>query len=145
MAAVGVHFILELFQCPAEKLDDPSSVDEALRNAARLARSTLLNQVSHRFEPQGVTSIGLLAESHISIHTWPEHGYVAADIFTCGETAQPEAACRFLVEFFEARSHSMRRIRRGASASSKDDQAACAQESDEERPWQAPRYARISG
>ena len=68
---VGVHFILELFECPPEKLDDVAFVEDALSRAAEIARSTLLNEVSHRFHPQGVTALALLAESHISVHTWP--------------------------------------------------------------------------
>ena len=79
--------------------------------------STLLQLVSHQFEPQGVTALALLAESHMSIHTWPENGYAAIDVFTCGRTATPEAACAFLVEQFGAARHRLKVLSRGAAES----------------------------
>ena len=81
MSAIGTHLILEMYDCPAEVIDDLERVREAVREAARAARSTLLHEAAHSFQPQGVTALGLLAESHISVHTWPELGYAAADVF----------------------------------------------------------------
>jgi S-adenosylmethionine decarboxylase len=98
-------------------LDDKDAVLEAIRVAAKQARSTLLNEVAHRFEPQGVTALALLAESHISIHTWPELGYAACDVFTCGEEAQPEQACQHLAEALQSERYDMRRLPRGAAPS----------------------------
>jgi S-adenosylmethionine decarboxylase len=77
-------------------------VVEAIREAARRARSTLLHEVSHRFDHQGVTALGLLAESHIAVHTWPELGYAACDVFMCGEHAEPERACEHLAAALQA-------------------------------------------
>ena len=68
----GKHFLLELYKCDYEKLNDESFLRCTLNNAAKLANATVLNLISNKFEPQGVTAIALLAESHISIHTWPE-------------------------------------------------------------------------
>lgn len=141
--------MLELFGCPVEKLDDPIFVRDALRNAAGVSRSSLLKEVSHRFAPQGVTALGLLAESHISIHTWPEHGYAAADIFTCGKTAEPEKACQYLVDVFEARRHSMRKLARGVvtSGTATDDTPPrdVKDPVKDDAPWRAPSFAPISG
>jgi S-adenosylmethionine decarboxylase len=96
-------------------LDDKDAIIEAIRHAAKEARSTLLGEVAHRFEPQGVTALGLLAESHISIHTWPELGYAACDVFTCGEEARPEQACQHLASALGADRYELRRLPRGAA------------------------------
>jgi len=78
--------------------------------------STLLKQVTQKFKPQGVTSLVLLAESHMSIHTWPEYGYAAVDAFTCGEGADPERACLFIAGKLRAGRHALRTIARGEEA-----------------------------
>ncbi|MEM9136495.1 MAG: adenosylmethionine decarboxylase [Cyanobacteria bacterium P01_F01_bin.42] len=98
----GRHCILELYECPGVLLNDQDFVRETLKQAAEVAQSALLGELSHQFEPQGVTALVMLAESHISIHTWPETGYAAVDVFTCGESTQPEAACRFIAKTLEA-------------------------------------------
>ena len=110
---VGVHCILELYDCPPELLNDINFIKTALKEAAITAKSTLLDEVAHQFHPQGVTALALLAESHISIHTWPENGYLAADVFTCGEHAKPVDACKFLVEIFQAGNHVLMKLPRG--------------------------------
>ncbi len=84
--------MLELYRCDCEKLNDESFLRCTLNRAAKLANATVLNLISNKFEPQGVTAIALLAESHISIHTWPESNYSAVDIFTCGQNMMPELA-----------------------------------------------------
>jgi len=109
---VGKHCILELYSCDCAKLDDEDFVRSALSNAALRAGATLLNLISHHFQPHGVTGLALLAESHISFHSWPESGYAAVDVFTCGDHTMPEAACRVLVEEFGSRHHKLRSFRR---------------------------------
>ena len=111
--AAGIHCILELYGCPFELLNDENMVRESIEKASRKAMSTLLSIQSHKFDPQGVTAIALLAESHISMHTWPELGYAAVDIFTCGETAKPQFACDMLAEEFKAGHHTMVAMPRG--------------------------------
>jgi S-adenosylmethionine decarboxylase proenzyme len=86
----STHCILELNGCPSDLLNDHGFVCESVAQASKEGLSALLELSSHHFEPQGVTVVGLLAESHISIHTWPECGYAAADVFTCGDTADPQ-------------------------------------------------------
>jgi len=115
---IGSHWILEMYDCPAEIIDDLELVRDAIRGAASAARSTLLHESAHSFEPQGVTALGLLAESHISVHTWPELGYAAADVFTCGEHARPELACEHLVRTFKAGRRELRHLARGMTAPS---------------------------
>ena len=106
------HLLLELYRCDCEKLNDESFLRCTLNRAAKLANATVLNLISNKFEPQGVTAIALLAESHISIHTWPESYYSAVDIFTCGQNMMPEIASQYLIEFLMAKEHSMRVIER---------------------------------
>lgn len=109
----GITCLLELYDCPPDILDNQNKINETLGEAVKYANATLLQQVSHKFSPQGVTALGLLAESHISIHTWPEHGYAAIDIFTCGNRAMPERACSYLAETLCAKHHTIKRVQRG--------------------------------
>ena len=106
------HLLLELYKCDSEKLNDESFLRCTLNRAAKLAKATVLNLISNKFEPQGVTAIALLAESHISIHTWPESNYSAVDIFTCGKNMMPELASQYLIEALKAQEHSLRVIER---------------------------------
>ena len=106
------HLLLELYRCDSEKLNDESFLRCILNKAAKLAKATVLNLISNKFEPQGVTAIALLAESHISIHTWPESNYSAVDIFTCGKNMMPERASQYLIESLMAKEHSLRVIER---------------------------------
>ena len=106
------HLLLELYRCDFEKLNDELFLRCALNKAAKLAKATVLNLISNKFEPQGVTAIALLAESHISIHTWPESNYSAVDIFTCGKNMLPELASQYLIGALKAKEHSLRVIER---------------------------------
>ena len=106
------HYLLELYRCDYEKLNDESFLRCTLNNAAKFANAKVLNLISNKFEPQGVTAIALLAESHMSIHTWPESHYSAIDIFTCGQNMQPEIAGKYLIEALIAEEHFLRIINR---------------------------------
>ena len=110
------HLLLELYRCDYEKLNDESFLRCTLNRAAKLAKATVLNLISNKFEPQGVTAIALLAESHISIHTWPESNYSAVDIFTCGQNMMPELASQYLIEALKAEEHYLRAIERNPPA-----------------------------
>ena len=110
------HFLLELYRCDSEKLNDESFLRCSLNRAAKLAKATVLNLISNKFDPQGVTAIALLAESHISIHTWPENNYSAVDIFTCGQNMLPELSSQYLIKVLEAEEHHLRIIERNPPA-----------------------------
>jgi S-adenosylmethionine decarboxylase len=84
------HILFTLKGCPAYILDDEEKVTEALSEASKKCGSTLLGMTSHKFSPQGVTAVALLAESHISMHTWPEKGMAICDVFTCGDHTNPQ-------------------------------------------------------
>ena len=109
---IGRHCILELYGCPNYLLDNQSFIQQVLREAAAIAKSTLLGELSHKFSPQGVTALVLLAESHISIHTWPESGYAAVDVFTCGEHTLPESACEYIANSLQAGKHVLNLVAR---------------------------------
>ncbi len=109
---IGRHCILELYQCDHGKLNDEAFIRTTITSAAKIAGATLINLVTHSFKPQGVTGLALLAESHISIHTWPEIGYAAIDVFTCGDHTMPEKACKLLSNYFLAKHFSLKNIAR---------------------------------
>ena len=107
---IGRHCILELYQCDHTKLNDEAFIRTTITSSAKIAGATLINLVTHSFKPQGVTGLALLAESHISIHTWPEIGYAAVDVFTCGDHTMPEKACKLLFKDFLAKQFSFKNI-----------------------------------
>tara|TARA_B100000212_G_scaffold277134_1_gene216691 strand:- start:282 stop:725 length:444 start_codon:yes stop_codon:yes gene_type:complete len=108
----GNHLLLELYGCNREKLNDELYLRCQLNSAAKLAKASVLNIVSNKFEPFGVTAIALLAESHLSIHTWPESQYSAIDIFTCGRKMRPKLASQFLIESLQASNYLLKTITR---------------------------------
>ncbi len=116
MTAVAQHLLIELYGVDDALLNDPVRLEAALREAAHAARCEVLGAARHRFTPQGASAVLLVAESHLSIHTWPEHGYAAADIFTCGRTL-PEAGVAALVRALGPVRHEVRAIDRGAITS----------------------------
>ena len=109
---IGRHCILELYECNHAKLNDEAFIRTAITSSAKIARATLIHLVTHSFKPQGVTGLALLAESHISIHTWPEIGYAAIDVFTCGDHTMPDKACKLLSKDFSAKNFSFKHIAR---------------------------------
>ena len=113
MNALGKHLLLELKGCDEEVLNDLSFLKSSLITAAEESGAEVLEVSFHQFNPHGVSGAVIIAESHLFIHTWPEHGYAAADVFTCGDSVQAEKAAQILVEKLGAKSHSMIEIKRG--------------------------------
>ncbi len=114
MEAFGRHFILEMWDCNREFLNDEEKIKQFLCNAANDAGATVVELVSHKFNPPGITAVAILAESHMSIHTWPIEGYVAVDIFTCGNAINPQLATKHLLESFEPKEHTSKVLKRGS-------------------------------
>ena len=112
MEHLGRHVIIELWGC-CDVINDAAFVESSMRKAVDAANATLLDIFVHEFSPQGVTGVAVLAESHLSIHTWPEYGYVAADVFTCGSTTKPEAAAEVLRIEFQAKNAQIQELERG--------------------------------
>ncbi|MCL0091614.1 adenosylmethionine decarboxylase [Dehalococcoidales bacterium] len=113
MNALGKHLLLELTDCDKEVLNDLSFIKGILLAAATEAGVRVLEESFHRFDPQGVSGVVIIAESHLFIHTWPEYGYAAADIFTCGNLVQAQKAAEILIEKLSAKNHSIIEIKRG--------------------------------
>ena len=107
----GAHLLLDMWG--AGHLDDPEILGQAMRAAARAAEATLLHLHLHHFSPQGgVSGVAVLAESHISVHTWPEHGFAAFDIFMCG-AAHPHLAAKTLRDALHPSRIELNELRRG--------------------------------
>ena len=96
----GAHLIIDLYS--AQRLDDIDYIEATLRRCVTAAKATLLHIHLHHFQPNGVSGVAVLAESHISIHTWPDAGYAALDVFMCGK-ANPDACVPVLREAFKAK------------------------------------------
>jgi S-adenosylmethionine decarboxylase len=105
------QLLVDLYGCQAD-LDDEEFLQRVLEEAAEKAGSTVVNRLVHRFKPVGVSVFLILAETHISIQTWPEHGYAAVDIFVCGEEKDPSAAWDIIRERLEPESHEVNEITR---------------------------------
>jgi len=104
---------MELKDCNKEILNDLGSIKGIMLTAATEAGATVLGESFHRFNPHGISGVVIIAESHLFIHTWPEYGYAAADIFTCGDSVQPEKAAKILINKLGAKNHSIVEMQRG--------------------------------
>ncbi|MDI3473485.1 MAG: S-adenosylmethionine decarboxylase [Thermotogaceae bacterium] len=113
MKALGRHLLAEFYECNPEILDDLNIVEEYMKQSADVAGATIVNWTFHRFNPQGVSGVVVIAESHLAIHTWPEYGYAAIDLFTCGESVDPWKAFNFLKDKFQAQRVDVKEIQRG--------------------------------
>ncbi len=109
----GAHLIVDLYD--ARRLDDVDHIEATLRRCVEASGATLLHIHLHRFQPNGVSGVAVLAESHISIHTWPEAGYAALDVFMCG-AADPDKCIPILREAFAARRVAVSELLRGQGA-----------------------------
>ena len=113
MTVLGIHLMLELRQCNPELLNDLSYVKDAMVKVANDVGAHIVGESFHKFNPQGVTGVLAIAESHICIHTWPEYAYAAADIFTCGDSFEPKKAANALIEKLESKDSSIVEYKRG--------------------------------
>ena len=113
MNALGRHLLLELFDCDFDAISNLDTVKSALVEAAKRAHATIVDVVFHEFNPFGISGVVVIAESHLSIHTWPEHRYAAVDIFSCGDVLEPEVAANYLVDQFGAERTAVVEVQRG--------------------------------
>jgi S-adenosylmethionine decarboxylase len=102
-----------LFDCDTDAINNLEAVKGALVEAAKRAQATIVDVVFHEFNPFGISGVVVIAESHLSIHTWPEYRYAAVDIFSCGDVLQPEVAANYLVEQFGSERTSVVEMQRG--------------------------------
>ena len=113
MNALGRQLLIELKDCNVEVLNDVDFLRRCLHDAAEHIGATVVNECFHTFSPHGISGVLLISESHICIHTWPEHSYAAIDIFTCGDTVKPELAVNPLVEKLGSKNASFIELKRG--------------------------------
>ena len=107
----GIHLLAEFWY--GKIIEDQKEIKRILIEAVKKAGNTPLKITIHKFQPQGITGIVLLAESHIAIHTWPENNYVAIDIYTCGDKASPKKALEYLKKEFQPKKVEIKEIKRG--------------------------------
>lgn len=113
MKILGRHILAEFTGCDRRLLDDQNAIETILTEAARRSGATIVSSVFHRYNPHGLSGVIVIAESHISIHTWPEYGYAAVDFFTCGERVDPWLGCRHLKEHLNCAEMHTREMMRG--------------------------------
>lgn len=113
MDALGIHVLAEYYDCNAEILNDSRKIELCMNDAAEVAGATVVSSAFHTFNPHGISGVVVIAESHLSIHTWPEYGYAAVDIFTCGEVVDPWKAFARLKESLESTHYSTIEMKRG--------------------------------
>ncbi|WP_031515802.1 adenosylmethionine decarboxylase [Desulfofalx alkaliphila] len=113
MKNLGRHVLAEIYGCEFDILNDVTKVEEIMVNAALEAGAEVREFVFHKFSPQGVSGVVVISESHLAIHTWPELGYAAVDVFTCGDKVDPWDACNYLVRNFGAEDMSAQETVRG--------------------------------
>jgi S-adenosylmethionine decarboxylase len=111
--ALGTHLLIELRDCNPEILKSLEKVKKILTSAAKEAKATIVDNSFHEFNPFGISGVVVIAESHLTIHTWPEYCYAAVDIFTCGDVIKPELAVSCLVKKFECKNPSIVEMKRG--------------------------------
>ncbi|MDY6909707.1 MAG: adenosylmethionine decarboxylase [Thermodesulfobacteriota bacterium] len=113
MKSLGKHLIVELYHCDADRINQVEEVERILVEAVNISKATIVQPVFHQFSPHGVSGVVVIAESHFSIHTWPEFGYCALDIFTCGDQIDSDASLRYIKKELRAESLFVTEIRRG--------------------------------
>jgi S-adenosylmethionine decarboxylase len=113
MKHLGRHVLAEICRCDFDILNDINKVEEIMVNAALEAGAEVRECVFHKFSPQGVSGVVVISESHLAIHTWPELGYAAVDVFTCGERVNPWDACNYLTDHFSAKNMTAKEMKRG--------------------------------
>lgn len=113
MSALGRHILAEMYDCSPESLNDIRIVEGIMVNAALEAGAEVREVAFHKFSPQGVSGVVVISESHLAIHTWPELGYAAVDVFTCGDCVDPWVSCNYIKERFLAQNMTAREIKRG--------------------------------
>lgn len=103
MNTIGTHIILDLWHVPEDILNNKSKIKKILLNAAKEANATIIHNFFHKFRPIGISGVVVIAESHISIHTFPESGYAGIDIYTCGDKTLPEKAMKYIIKEFKVK------------------------------------------
>ena len=113
MNTLGRHILAEIYGCDSEILNNKISIEKIMVESALKAGAEVREVIFHKFSPQGVSGVVIISESHLTIHTWPELGYAAVDIFTCGDKINPWDACNYMTELFNAKNMTATEVKRG--------------------------------
>lgn len=110
---LGQHVLAEFFECDPNILNSPQLVEKLMVEAALECGATIVQKCFHMFNPYGVSGVVIISESHFAIHTWPELGYAAVDLFTCGDKCDPKISYEYLRKMFNSKSTSYTELKRG--------------------------------
>ena len=113
MNILGRHILAEIYGCSADILNDAGKIEKIMVESALEAGAEVREVAFHKFSPQGVSGVVIISESHLTIHTWPELGYAAVDVFTCGERVNPWDSCNYLAEKFSSEHMTATEVKRG--------------------------------
>ncbi|OFI07766.1 S-adenosylmethionine decarboxylase proenzyme precursor [Clostridium acetireducens DSM 10703] len=113
MNTLGRHILAEIYGCNAEMLDNKDFIEKIMVDSALKSGAEVREVAFHKFSPQGVSGVVVISESHLTIHTWPELGYAAVDVFTCGDRINPWDACNYITEWLEAKNMTATEVKRG--------------------------------
>ncbi len=113
MQSLGSHLIVELYECDPVAINDCQFVQQTLDEAVDLSGAKRVQSLIHEFNPHGVSGVIVIEESHFTVHTWPEYGYCALDIFTCGHLINNYSALQHILKQFKAKNYSVSEIKRG--------------------------------
>ncbi|MBU0509480.1 adenosylmethionine decarboxylase [bacterium] len=113
MKALGRQIVVEYYGCNPDILNDVALIKRVMRDAAIASGATIVQEAFHLFNPHGVSGVVVIAESHLTIHTWPEYAYAAVDLFTCGDDVDPDAAFQLLKDHLGATTFSAMEMKRG--------------------------------
>lgn len=113
MKELGKQLVVELYGCDNDTINDIDAVERIMLEGAEKAQATVVDHKFHKFSPHGVSGAIIIAESHMAIHTWPEYGYCAVDIFTCGDLTDNPAALEHIKKEFNADYYSVIEMKRG--------------------------------
>lgn len=110
---LGQHVLAEFFECDPNILNNPGKIESLMVEAALECGATVVQKCFHMFNPYGVSGVVIIAESHFAIHTWPELGYAAVDLFTCGDKCDPKVSYEYLKKTFNSQNASFTELKRG--------------------------------
>jgi S-adenosylmethionine decarboxylase len=113
MDTMGRHVIAELWDCNIDKLNNMDLIEQVFVNAALKAGAEIREVAFHKFAPYGVSGVVIISESHLTIHSFPEHGYASIDVYTCGDIIDPNVAAEFISESLEAKTSEKVEVPRG--------------------------------
>jgi len=113
MSTLGRHVLAEVYDCSPEILNQRERIEKIMVAAALEAGAEIREVIFHKFSPQGISGVVVISESHLAVHTWPELGYAAVDVFTCGDTVDPWIACNYIKEQLESQNMTATELQRG--------------------------------